>query len=97
VADAGALSKAAPEYPLLHEGKVDVFKGIPGGVSPARVMLITIPVIGRRTSWLAGRWGRAKATRAGSSCWAAALDPIVELNVFVFAANGDFDSVPASV
>ena len=32
VADRGAVSKAAPEYPLLHEGQADVFAGVPGGV-----------------------------------------------------------------
>ena len=34
IADRGVLSKPAPEYPLLHEGTADVFKGVPGGVSP---------------------------------------------------------------
>ena len=36
VADPGVLSKPAPEYPLLHEGTADVFRGVPGGVSPTR-------------------------------------------------------------
>ena len=31
VADPGVLSKPAPEYPLLHEGTADVFRGVPGG------------------------------------------------------------------
>ena len=30
IADPGVLGKPAPEYPLLHEGTADVFKGVPG-------------------------------------------------------------------
>jgi S-DNA-T family DNA segregation ATPase FtsK/SpoIIIE len=90
VADAGALSKAAPEYPLLHEGKVDVFKGIPGGVSP-RGDLITIPVIGKNIV-AGGQMGQGKSNACRVIMLGCSLDPIVELNVFVFAANGDFDS-----
>ncbi|MFD0532443.1 hypothetical protein ACFQY7_00055 [Actinomadura luteofluorescens] len=44
VADAGAISRNAPEYPLLHEGTADVFTGVPGGVSP-RGDAITVPVV----------------------------------------------------
>ena len=34
IADRGVLGRAAPEYPLLHEGTADVFGGVPAGVSP---------------------------------------------------------------
>lgn len=90
VADAGALSKPAPEYPLLHEGTVDVFKGVPGGVSP-RGDLITIPIIGKNIV-AGGQMGQGKSNACRVIMLGCALDPIVELNVFVFAANGDFDS-----
>lgn len=90
IADAGALSKPAPEYPLLHEGTVDVFKGVPGGVSP-RGDLITIPIIGKNIV-AGGQMGQGKSNACRVIALGCALDPIVELNVFVFAANGDFDS-----
>lgn len=90
VADAGALSKSAPEYPLLHEGTVDVFQGVPGGVSP-RGDLITIPIIGKNIV-AGGQMGQGKSNACRVIMLGCALDPIVELNVFVFAANGDFDS-----
>jgi S-DNA-T family DNA segregation ATPase FtsK/SpoIIIE len=44
VADPGVLSRAAPEYPLLHEGTADVFEGVPAGVSP-RGDEITVPIV----------------------------------------------------
>lgn len=90
IADPGALSKAAPEYPLLHEGTADVFKGVPGGVSP-RGDLITIPIIGKNIV-AGGQMGQGKSNACRVIMLGCALDPIVELNVFVFAANGDFDS-----
>ena len=34
IADPGVLSKAAPEYPLMHQGAADVFEGVPAGISP---------------------------------------------------------------
>ena len=38
------MSKAAPEYPLLHDGTADVFAGVPGGVV-ARGDGVLIPVV----------------------------------------------------
>ncbi len=44
IADPGAVSATAPEYPLMHEGIADVFTGVPGGVSPRGDALL-IPIV----------------------------------------------------
>ena len=64
VADPGVLSKPAPEYPLLHEGTADVFKGVPGGVSP-RGDEITIPIVGNNLVF-GGQMGQGKTNASGS-------------------------------
>jgi DNA segregation ATPase FtsK/SpoIIIE, S-DNA-T family len=90
VADPGALSKAAPEYPLLHEGTADVFKGVPGGVSP-RGDALMIPIIGKNVV-AGGQMGQGKSNACRVILLGCALDPICEIDAFVFAANGDFDA-----
>ena len=90
IADTGVLSKPAPEYPLLHEGAADVFKGVPGGVSP-RGDEITIPVVGNNTV-CGGQMGQGKSNACRVIMLGCALDPLAELDVFVFANNGDFDA-----
>jgi DNA segregation ATPase FtsK/SpoIIIE, S-DNA-T family len=90
VADPGALSKAAPEYPLLHEGTADVFKGVPGGVSP-RGDAMTIPIVGKNFV-AGGQMGQGKSNTCRVILLGCALDPICEIDAFVFAANGDFDA-----
>ncbi len=91
IADRGVLSKPAPEYPLLHEGTGDVFKGVPGGVSP-RGDAITVPVVGqqpgRRRADGPGQVQRLPGRHArlphSTRC--------AELGVHVLASNGDFDA-----
>ncbi|MFG1856798.1 hypothetical protein ACGFJT_33530 [Actinomadura geliboluensis] len=90
VADAGALSRNAPEYPLLHEGTADVFTGVPAGVSP-RGDAITVPVVSNNMV-AGGQMGQGKSNACRVVMLGAALDPLAELDVFVFANNGDFDS-----
>jgi S-DNA-T family DNA segregation ATPase FtsK/SpoIIIE len=90
VADAGALSKPAPEYPLLHEGTADVFEGVPAGVSP-RGDVIMVPVVGNNFV-AGGQMGQGKSNACRVVMLGCAMDPLAELDVFVFAANGDFDA-----
>jgi DNA segregation ATPase FtsK/SpoIIIE, S-DNA-T family len=59
--DPGVLSKPAPEHPLMHDGTADVFEGLPAGASP-RGDEITAPIVANMVA--AGRWARARATRA---------------------------------
>ena len=90
VADPGVLDKPAPEYPLLHEGTADVFAGVPVGVSP-RGDAILLPVVGNNFV-AGGLMGQGKSNACRLVFLGAALDPLPELIVHVFAYNGDFDS-----
>jgi DNA segregation ATPase FtsK/SpoIIIE, S-DNA-T family len=90
VADRGAVSKAAPEYPLLHEGEADVFEGVPGGVI-ARGDGVLIPVVGNN-GVLGGMMGQGKSNGARVLMLGCATDPLCSLDVFTFANNGDFDA-----
>jgi DNA segregation ATPase FtsK/SpoIIIE, S-DNA-T family len=90
VADRGAIGKAAPEYPLLHEGTADVFAGVPGGVI-ARGDGALIPVVAAN-GVLGGLMGQGKSNAARVVVLGCALDPLCGLDVFVFANNGDFDA-----
>jgi DNA segregation ATPase FtsK/SpoIIIE, S-DNA-T family len=90
IAHRGVLSKPAPEYPLLHEGTADVFAGVPGGVSP-RGDTIAIPVVANNLV-CGGQMGNGKSNACRVVMLGAALDPLAELWVHVFAYNGDFDA-----
>jgi S-DNA-T family DNA segregation ATPase FtsK/SpoIIIE len=90
VADRGAISRAAPEYPLLHEGAADVFSGVPGGVV-ARGDAADIPIVGNNVVF-GGQMGQGKTNAGRVVMLGCALDPLAELDVFVFANNGDFDA-----
>jgi S-DNA-T family DNA segregation ATPase FtsK/SpoIIIE len=90
IADKGALSKPAPEYPLLHEGAADVFAGVPAGVSP-RGDAIMVPVVSNNFV-AGGQMGQGKSNACRVVMLGCALDPLADLGVFVFAANGDFDA-----
>lgn len=90
VADQGATERPAPEYPLLHEGKADVFAGVPLGVSQ-RGDVIAPPLV-QANLVFGGMMGQGKSNAARVMMAGAALDPIAELWVYVFAGNGDFDS-----
>jgi S-DNA-T family DNA segregation ATPase FtsK/SpoIIIE len=90
IADRGVLSKPAPEYPLLHEGTADVFAGVPGGVSP-RGDTIALPVMANNFV-AGGQMGNGKSNACRVLMLGAALDPLAELWVHVFAYNGDFDA-----
>jgi len=90
IADRGSLGRAAPEYPLLHEGTADVFSGVPAGVSP-RGDAIHVPVVGNNFV-IGGQMGQGKSNACRVVMLGAALDPLAELWVHVFAYNGDFDA-----
>ncbi|KAA5829557.1 ATP-binding protein [Saccharopolyspora hirsuta] len=87
--DRGELRKPAPEYPLLHGGEADYFKGFPVGISP-RGTEITGHTFER--NWVAsGIMGSGKSTLVIDLLAGAALDPLVDIDVFVFAENADYD------
>ncbi len=90
VADSGSTSKPAPEYPLLHAGTADVFAGVPLGVIQRGDALST-PLVEANVVY-GGMMGQGKSNAARVVMLGAALDPLAELWVYVFAGNGDFDA-----
>lgn len=90
VADRGAIGKAAPPYPLLHEGQADVFEGVPGGVV-ARGDEALIPVVGAN-GVAGGLMGQGKSNALRVVTLGCCTDPLCGIDVFVFANNGDFDA-----
>ena len=90
VADQGSTERPAPEYPLLHEGTADVFAGVPLGVSQRGEVIA--PALPGANVAFGGVMGQGKSNAARVVMAGAALDPLAELWVFVFANNGDFDA-----
>ena len=90
VADPGSTERPAPPYPLLHEGRADVFAGVPLGVSQ-RGDVIAIALPGANLVY-GGLMGQGKSNAARVTVLGAALDPLAQVWVFVFANNGDFDA-----
>lgn len=89
VADKGTLSGGAGEWPLLHDGVVDVFEGVPFGQTQ-RGLVINAPLIGN--NWLVGgRPGQGKTNLLRVLMVGAALDPTAELWAFVMGESPDFE------
>ncbi|GAA1195389.1 zonular occludens toxin domain-containing protein [Pseudonocardia alaniniphila] len=89
VADKGKLGKGAGAWPLLHDGEVNAFDGVPFGRSQ-RGALIDAPIL-ERNYMIGGQPGQGKSSAGRTLCLGCALDPTVELRVYVFASNPDFD------
>jgi S-DNA-T family DNA segregation ATPase FtsK/SpoIIIE len=90
VADKGALAEGAGAYPLLTEGTVDVFKGVPFGKT-LRGAPIMAPLMERNTI-CGGMPGQGKSAAARNIMAGAALDPTAELRIWVPDANFDFEA-----
>ncbi|MFR0358623.1 zonular occludens toxin domain-containing protein [Streptomyces sediminimaris] len=89
VADQGSLNGPVPPWPLLHEGSVDYFKGVPVALSQRGD-----PVIGKlmASNWIVGGiMGSGKTSIVVTLLLGAILDPIVEAEVYVMATNIDYD------
>lgn len=88
IADKGRLGGGAGPWPLLHEGTVDVFQGVPIGKTQ-RGQVIYGQFFER--NWIVGgRPGQGKTALVRILVLGAALDPTAELWVFVIAQNTDF-------
>ncbi len=88
IADKGKLGGGAGPWPLLHEGSVDVFEGVPIGKTQ-RGQVIYGHFFER--NWIVGgRPGQGKTALVRILLLGAALDPTAELWVFVIAQNTDF-------
>jgi DNA segregation ATPase FtsK/SpoIIIE, S-DNA-T family len=90
VADKGALAEGAGPYPLLADGVVDVFKGVPFGKTLRGDPLVA-PLI-ERNSITGGMPGQGKSSAARVIMAGAALDPTAELRIYVPDSNFDFEA-----
>jgi S-DNA-T family DNA segregation ATPase FtsK/SpoIIIE len=90
VADKGALEEGAGDYPLLEDGSVDVFEGVPFGKT-LRGEPLTAPLLERNTL-TGGMPGQGKSSAARALMAGAALDPTAELRIWVPDANFDFEA-----
>ncbi len=90
IADKGALTDGAGAYPLLTEGAADFFKGFPAGKN-LRGDTRVIPMAGRNTI-VGGMPDQGKSSAARDIMAGAALDPTVELRIWVPDSNFDFES-----
>jgi len=89
VADKGKLGRGPGPWPLLHDGRVDVFDGVPFGRSQ-RGAVVNAPIM-ERNYLIGGQPGQGKSSAGRTLALGCALDPTVELRVYVFATNPDFD------
>jgi S-DNA-T family DNA segregation ATPase FtsK/SpoIIIE len=89
IADKGKLGRGAGPWPLLADGQVDVFDGVPFGRSQ-RGQVLNAPIM-ERNYLIGGQPGQGKTSAGRTLCLGCVLDPTVELRVYVFATNPDFD------
>ncbi|WP_062441192.1 hypothetical protein [Herbidospora daliensis] len=89
IADKGALAEGAGPYPLLTEGTVDVFEGVPLGKT-LRGDPVTAPLMERNTI-AGGQPGQGKSSLARCICAGWILDPTAELWIGVPDTNYDFE------
>lgn len=89
VADKGALADGAGPYPLLDDGFVDYFKGVPYGKTLRGDPLVA-PMAGRNTI-VGGMPDQGKSSAARILMAGCALDVTVELRIWVPDANYDFE------
>ncbi len=91
VANPGTLTGPVPAWPLLKSGTTDYFKGVPVAVSlrgePIRAQLMG------RNYMIGGIMGTGKSSATRAIVLGAALDPLVEIEVYVMAYNADYDSM----
>jgi S-DNA-T family DNA segregation ATPase FtsK/SpoIIIE len=89
VADQGSLNGVVPDWPLLHEGVTDYFRGVPVAVSQRGDEIIG-QLMGK--NWIVGGiMGSGKTSIVVALLLGAILDPLVIAEVYVMATNVDYD------
>lgn len=88
VADKGRLGNGVGDWPLLRDGVVDVFAGVPVGRS-LRGAVIEAPLF-ECNYLIGGRPGQGKTNLGRTLALGASLDPTAELWVFVMGQSPDF-------
>ncbi|MEV5539186.1 FtsK/SpoIIIE domain-containing protein [Saccharopolyspora shandongensis] len=89
VADQGILTKPVDPWPLLEDGTVDYFTGVPVAVD-ARGDLVTGRLMAANYL-IAGIMGSGKSSLVIALLLGAMLDPLVDIDVHVLAYNVDYD------
>lgn len=92
--DAGELRKPVGDSPLVTAEHTDYFRGFPVGVSP-RGQEITAPMF-ERNHVMSGIMGSGKSVLVLNLLAGAVLDPLVDVDVFCFAENADYDNLKPS-
>ena len=91
VAHPNTLTGPVPPWPLLKAGVADYFKGVPVALSlrgePIRAQLMG------RNYMIGGIMGTGKSSATRDIVLGAALDPLVEIEVYVMAYNADYDAM----
>lgn len=88
VADKGKLNAGAGPWPLLDNGTVDAFEGVPLGRSQRGDVLLARVF---ETNWLiGGRPGQGKSACMRCLLLGIALDPTTEIQLFVMGESPDF-------
>ncbi|MFJ8959949.1 FtsK/SpoIIIE domain-containing protein [Lentzea sp. NPDC102401] len=89
VADKGKLGGGAGEWPLQHDGQVDVFEGVPFGLTQRGAVINAMLF---ESNWLiGGRPGQGKSAAMRTLLLGACLDPSTEHWVFVMGESPDFE------
>src|SRR5699024_9417697 len=83
VLNPGALRAPIAAYPLIEEGQTDFWRGFPIGVD-ARHEPVVAQLFERNFVW-AGTMGSGKSTQVIGLLAGAALDPLVDIDVWCFA------------
>ncbi|MEO3875496.1 hypothetical protein ABGB18_42515 [Nonomuraea sp. B12E4] len=89
VADQGSLTGKVPDWPLLKDGTADYFKGVPVSINIRGTTVIG--GLSQKNYAIAGMMGSGKSTMILTLLLGAILDPLPEIDVFVFATNADYD------
>ncbi|GAA1986540.1 ATP-binding protein [Amycolatopsis minnesotensis] len=85
----GVLREPVDPYPLLVDGIADFWTGFPVGVTPRGDPVVTTVL--ERNFVFSGTMGSGKSTMILDLLYGAILDPLVDIDVFVFATNNDYD------
>ncbi|MEV0382457.1 hypothetical protein [Nonomuraea sp. NPDC050643] len=89
VADQGSLTGKVPDWPLLKDGVGDYFAGVPVSINIQGRTVVGL--LFQKNYALAGTMGSGKSTMIITLLLGAILDYLVEVDVFVFATNADYD------
>ncbi|MEU0793780.1 FtsK/SpoIIIE domain-containing protein [Amycolatopsis sp. NPDC005961] len=87
----GALRDPVDAYPLVNEGATDYWTGFPVGANlRGEPIVADMP---ERNFVMAGAPGSGKSTLMITLATGAILDPLVDVDVFVFAENNDYEAL----